>query len=580
MTSRASSHLARVAPGLAALLGYRRANLRPDVVAGLSVAAVALPVGIAYAEIARVPAVYGIYSAIFPLFAYALFGSSRQLMTGPDAATCIMAASALGAIAGGDPQHYLGLMVLLTVLTGLFYIAAGVARLGFVANFLSQPILVGYLNGIALIILVGQLPKLCGFTSNASGFFPQVADFLSRLSATHLPSLALGGGTLVLLVIVNRFAPRLPGPLLAAAAGIVAVVVLHLQDRGVAVLGTVPAGFPVLHMPSLEFREFRHLVPDAAGLMLISFTSGVLTAKSFAQRNGYRIDASQELIAFGACNLASGLGQGYPVTGADSRTAVNDATGGRTQLAGVVAGGAMLVFLLFLTEPLAFLPTATLAAIILVSAFALFDLAALRALWSASGRELAFSLATTAGVLVLGVLPGVLLAVALTLVWLLAMVSRPHDAVLGRLAGLKGFHALWDYPEAKTIPGLLLYRFDAEILFFNCEYFCERIRQEIASAETKVEWVVLDASPVNVVDFTAVEKIDALRRELEAEGIVLAFARVKHALGSFFRPDWVTQLEERAGRPAFPTLKTAVHAFERRTSTPIPPQVHEPAEQR
>ena len=471
MTAAMPTGLGRFAPGLAALLGYDRHDLRPDIVAGLSVAAVALPVGIAYAEIARVPAVVGIYSAIFPLFAYALFGSSRQLMTGPDAATCLMAAVGIGAIAGGDPQHYMALMVALTLMTGLFYLVAGVARLGFIANFLSQPILVGYLNGIALIILIGQLPKLCGFAAKGDGFFPQVAEVIERLDATHPPTLILGASLLVLLVALQRLAPRLPGALIVAIVGIIAVTALGLANRGVAVLGSVPAGFPQLRLPSFNFAEFKDLVRDAAGIMLISFTSGVLTSKSFAQRNRYDIDANQELIGFGACNLASGLAQGFPVTGADSRTAVNNATGGRTQLVGIVAGAAMLVFLLFLTAPLAHLPTTALAAIIIVSAFGLFDFAALRSLWDASGRELAFSLATTGGVLFFGVLPGVFLAVALSLLWLLSVGSRPHDAILGRAPGIRGFHDINDYPEAATIPGLLIYRFDANLVFFNCDHF-------------------------------------------------------------------------------------------------------------
>jgi high affinity sulfate transporter 1 len=570
MSSTEPTVLGRFVPGLAALLRYRRLDLRHDVVAGLSVAAVALPVGIAYAEIARVPAVIGIYSAIFPLFAYALFGSSRQLMTGPDAATCIMAAAAVGAIAGGDAERYVGLMVVLTLMTGLFYVAAGAVRLGFIANFLSQPILVGYLNGVALIILIGQLPKLCGFGSEASGFFPKVAEFLSRLDATHGPTLGVGLALLALLIVLRWLAPKLPGALIAAAVGIVAVAALGLQDLGVAVLGTVPSELPTLRLPTLDHQELKRLIPDAGVLVLISFTGGVLTAKSFARRNRYDISADQELVAYGACNLASGLAGGFPVTGTDSRTAVNDAAGGRTQLVGIIAGAAMLAFLLVLTGPLALLPKAALAAIIIVSASSLFDFGALRGLQMASGRELAFSLVTTAGVLVFGVLPGVLVVVVLSLLWLLANGSRPHDAVLGRVPGVKGYHDLTDYPEARTIPGLLLYRFDSDIVFFNCDYFRERILKEIAEAESPVEWVVVDASPVNVVDYTALQRIAELREDLAARGIVFAAANVKHVLGSFFRPDWVSQMQARLDRPPFQTVGSAVDAFQNRHRTADP----------
>src|SRR5262245_39542515 len=272
----------RFAPGLKALRAYEIGNLRPDVVAGLSVAAVALPVGIAYSDIAHVPAVIGIYSATFPLFAYALFGSSRQLMTGPDAATCIMAAAAVGAT-GGDPQHYATRMVAMTLLTGVFYVAAGMLRLGFIANFLSHPILVGYLNGIALLVLLGQLPKLFGFAPSGDGFFPQVASFVQRLGATHPPTLVLGVCLLAIFITLRHVAPRVPAPLVVAIVGIGAVEILHLDARGVAVLGGVPAGFPALVFPSIARGELGPLVRDAAGLTLISFTSGVLTSKSFAR---------------------------------------------------------------------------------------------------------------------------------------------------------------------------------------------------------------------------------------------------------------------------------------------------------
>ncbi|MEJ2007531.1 MAG: SulP family inorganic anion transporter [Acidobacteriota bacterium] len=558
------SKLDRVAPGLAALRAYEKSNLRFDIVAGLSVAAVALPVGIAYSEIARVPAVVGIYSAIFPLFAYALFGSSRQLMTGPDAATCIIAAASIGAIAGGDPQRYAVLMVALTLMTGLFYIIAGSARLGFIANFLSQPILVGYLHGIALVILIGQLPVLMGFSIQGEGFFPQVGAFVERIGLTQPAALALGGSLLLLLLVMRRLLPRLPGPLIVAVFGIIAVMVLGLADHGVAVLGAVPAGFPPFQVPTLSFTEFRSLIPDAAGLTLISFTSGVLTSKSFAQRAGYDIDANQELIGFGACNLASGLAQGFPVTGADSRTAVNNATGGRSQVAGIVAAVAMLAFLLFFTGPLAQLPKTALAAIIIVSAFGFFDYAALRTLRSASGRELLFSLATTAGVLFFGVLPGVLMAVILSLLWLLSVGSRPHDAVLGHVPGKEGFHDIKDAPGATTTPGLLIYRFDSGVVFFNCDHFKERVRQKIREAAAPVEWVLVDASPINVVDYTALEKLHDLRKELAAQGIVLAYARVKGNLAYFFRPAWVKELHIVA--PMFPTIESAVQAFEQRNT--------------
>jgi high affinity sulfate transporter 1 len=558
-------------PGLGIFTRYDQSCLRSDLGAGLSVAAIALPVGIAYADLAGVPAVIGMYSAIFPLLAYALFGSSRQLMTGPDAATCIIVAASLGPLAGGDPERYLALMVILTLMTGILYVVAGFSRLGFIANFLSQPILTGYLNGIALIIIAGQLQKLFGYSGEAEEFFPKLTEFIDKLDHSHLPTLVLGLGLLTVLIVLRRVAPKLPAALIVVVAGIAVVVTLGLDQSGVAVLGSVPAGLPSLHIAAFESTAFTVLLGDAAGIALVSFTSGVLTAKSFARRNRYEIDANQELIAFGACNIASGLAQGFPVTGADSRTAVNNAMGGKTQLVGVVAAASMLLILFFLTEPLAYVPTAALAAVIMVSAVGLFDFNELRNLYEMSHRELLLSVGTTLGVLILGVLPGVLLAVALSLLWLLTVVSRPHDGVLGRVKGIKGFHNIEDFPEATTIPGLILYRFDANLVFFNADYFRDRVRAAIAAAKTPVEWVVVDASSINVIDVTALQKVDELQEELAAQGIVLANARAKQNLSRFFNHDWGVKHRELHAKYRFHTIKAAVRAFNNRVEDGVSP---------
>ena len=550
-----------IAPGLVALAGYRRSWLPKDIAAGLSVAAIALPVGIAYADLAGVPPVIGMYSAIFPLFAYALFGSSRQLMTGPDAATCIIVAAALGPLAGGDPERYMALLVALTLMTGVLYVLAGTARLGFIANFLSQPILTGYLNGIALLIIVGQLPKLFGYPAAEDEFHRKILEFFTHMGQSHLPTAALGIGLLIVLVLSLRFLPRLPGALTVVILSIIAVVMLGLDQKGVAVLGSVPGGWPSLALPTFGHGAFKEIFTDAAGILLVSFTSGVLTAKSFAQRNGYEINANQELIGFGACNLASGLAHGFPVTGADSRTAVNNAMGGKTQMVGVVAGGTMLLILLFLTSPLAFVPSTALAAVILVSAVGLFDLAELRVLYRMSYREFLMSVTTTLGVLVLGVLPGVLLAVALSLLWLLSVSSRPDDAVLGNVRGMKGFHNVADYPEAKTIPGLLLYRFESNLVFYNADYFKTRIRKIIDAQKTPVEWVVVDASPINVVDVSALKMLDELRSELAARDVQVYFARVKRNLEKFFNPKFAKKRRKSAKQYRFQTLNPAIKAY-------------------
>jgi sulfate permease, SulP family len=558
-----AGRLARVAPGLATLTRYDRRWLPRDVLSGISVAAIALPVGLAYADLAGVPAIIGIYSAIFPLLGYALFGSSRQLIVGPDAATCLLVAASLAPLAAGDPERYLALLPVFTLMTGVLYLVAGAARFGFIAAFLSQPILTGYINGIALIILVGQLPKLLGYPSAANEFVLQLRELVEHLGQNHPPTALLGVAMLAGLLVLRRVAPAVPGALVAVVAGIAAVAIFDLRALGVAVTGPLPGGLPVPRIEVLEPAVYRGLFHDAAAIVLINCASGMRTAKSFARRNQYEINANQELIAFGASNIVSGLAQGFPVTGADSRTAVSNAVGGQSQFVSIVVAAAMLFVLLILKAPLALVPTAALAGVVFVSAISLFDLKGLRDLARMSWREGLLSLGTTLGVLALGVLPGVMLAVALSLAWLLMVASRPQDAVLGCVPRLPGFHSVADYPKAMTIPGLLLYRFEANLVSFNIDYFSERLRAAIQASKTPVEWVIVDASPINWIDATAVQRLDGLQSELAARGITLGVARAKLSLGRAFDPSWVSQRLAATGLHRFPTLKAAVRAFER-----------------
>ena len=562
------------APGLDTLMQYDRSWLSHDFGAGLSVAAIALPIGIAYAELAGVPIVVGMYSAIFPLLAYAIFGSSRQLMVGPDAATCIMVAGSVGHLAAGGPEIYMALMVVLTLMTGVFYVIGGIAKLGFIANFLSQPVLVGFLNGIALLIIVGQLPKLFGYTSYASEFFPKLLEFfnvMSHFEAVHQPTMILGIGLFGLLIALQRFAPKIPAALVVVVTGIIVVFVFELVEFDIALLGSVRAGLPKFHFVVFDFAVYGELIGDAAAVMLISYTSGVLTAKSFASRNNYEIDANQEMIAFGAANILTGLFQGFPVTGADSRTAVNNATGGKTQLAGIIAAVVMLFVLFFLTGPLSYMPNAGLAVVIIVAAFGLIDFTALYDLFCISRRELMLSLGTTFGILMLGALPGVFLSLILTFAWLIYVGSRPHVTILGRTKdiGPKGYHSILDYPDAVTYSGLLIFRFESDLLFYNIDYFKQSLLEAIEEAETPVEWVIIDASPINILDITAVQKIDALYKELATQGIVLARARAKRSRSRFFSGDWGKERDEIQSERDFPTIKDAIKAFRNRPEKPV-----------
>lgn len=547
-------------PGLDLLLRYETAWWKKDLAAGVSVAAIALPVGIAYADLAGVPAVVGMYSAIFPLFAYAFFGSSRQLMTGPDAATCMIVAASLGALAAGDSEKYLAMLVVLTVLTGFVYLIGGFMRLGFIANFLSQPILTGYLNGIALLIIASQLPKLFGVPAESSDFFPGLMGFIQELPETHWTTLILGLALLAVLLVLRWRVRRWPAPLIVVILGIVAVAWMGLEQQGVTVLGHVPAGLPTFRWQVFEWDTYEALVRDALGIGLVSFTSGILTAKSFARRNRYELNADQELTAYGACNLFTGLLQGYPVTGADSRTAVNDAMGGKTQVTGLVAGATMLLVLFFLTEPLADVPITALAAVIIVAAFGLFDVRAWERMLRISPVEFSLSVGTTLGVLIVGVLPGVLLAVGISILLLLAGASKPHTAVVGRVKQLKSFHSVQDYPEAKTLPGLLLFRFDGSIVFFNADYFKDELKHAIHAQKDPVRWAVVDASPISLVDLTAVTKLDELREELAEEGITFCLSGLRREPSKLFRRAGV--FERLGPHQLFPGLKVAMRSYE------------------
>ena len=556
-----AGRLARWAPGLARLMAYRRAWLGGDLAAGLSVAAVALPVGVAYADIVGAPPEMGIYAAIFPMLAYALLGSSRHLVVGPDAATCILLAASVAPLAGGDPARHLALIAAATLLTGALFIAAGAARLGFFASFLSRPILTGFMNGIALVVAAGQLPKIFGYPSAADEPLARLAEFVRLLGESNGATAAVGLTAVAALLALRKAAPRVPGALVVVAAAVAASALFDLGGRGVALTGAVPASLPTPGLPSLSAETWRDLLGDAAGIMLISFTGGMLSAQSFARRGGYAVDANQELFACGVSNLVAGVTQGFAVAGTDSRTAVNMASGANSQLSVIVAAMTMLAALFALSGPLALAPAPAFGAVVLVAVLGLFDFAGLRQFWRMSWREAAISLAATLGVLTLGVLPGVVLAVALSLVWVLSATLNPTVAVLGRLPGLAGFHNIADHPEARTEPGLLLYRFEANLLFFNVDAFCAGLRAAMRASPAPVRWAVIDFSPVSLIDASALLRLDELRAELAIEGVTLAISGARRNLRSRFDARWVSAEVDAGPRRRFDSLDAALAAF-------------------
>ncbi|WGX40375.1 SulP family inorganic anion transporter [Pseudomonas aeruginosa] len=517
--------LARWVPGLDSLLHYRRAWFRPDVQAGLSVAAIQIPTAIAYAQIAGFPPQVGLYACILPMLIYALIGSSRQLMVGPDAATAAMVAAAITPLAAGDPQRLVDLSMIVAIMVGLFSIVAGLARAGFIASFLSRPILVGYLNGIGLSLLVGQLGKLFGYEAATSGFVAGILTLLENLLHIHWPTLILGSLSLLLMVLLPRRFPQLPGALCGVLLASLAAALLGLDRYGVELLGEVPAGLPQLSWPQTSLEELKSLLRDATGITVVSFCSAMLTARSFAARHGYSINANHEFVALGLANIGAGVSQGFAISGADSRTAVNDMVGGKTQLVGVVAALVIAATLLLLNKPLGWVPMPALGAVLLLAGWGLIDVQAQKGFWKLSRFEFSLCLLTTVGVLSVGVLPGIFVAVSIAVLRLLYYTYRPSDAVLGWMHGIDGQVELAKYPQATTLPGLVIYRFDAPLLFFNADYFKQRVLAVVDGSE-RPNAVLLNAEAMTNLDISGLATLHEVQQILKAQGVHLSLARV------------------------------------------------------
>ncbi|AUA72792.1 MULTISPECIES: SulP family inorganic anion transporter [Pseudomonas] len=517
--------LARWVPGLDSLLHYRRAWFCPDVQAGLSVAAIQIPTAIAYAQIAGFPPQVGLYACILPMLIYALIGSSRQLMVGPDAATAAMVAAAITPLAAGDPQRLVDLSMIVAIMVGLFSIVAGLARAGFIASFLSRPILVGYLNGIGLSLLVGQLGKLFGYEAATSGFVAGILALLENLLHIHWPTLILGSLSLLLMVLLPRRFPQLPGALCGVLLASLAAALLGLDRYGVELLGEVPAGLPQLSWPQTSLEELKSLLRDATGITVVSFCSAMLTARSFAARHGYSINANHEFVALGLANIGAGVSQGFAISGADSRTAVNDMVGGKTQLVGVVAALVIAATLLLLNKPLGWVPMPALGAVLLLAGWGLIDVQALKGFWKLSRFEFSLCLLTTVGVLSVGVLPGIFVAVSIAVLRLLYYTYRPSDAVLGWMHGIDGQVELAKYPQATTLPGLVIYRFDAPLLFFNADYFKQRVLAVVDGSE-RPNAVLLNAEAMTNLDISGLATLHEVQQILKAQGVHLSLARV------------------------------------------------------
>jgi high affinity sulfate transporter 1 len=543
------------------LLSYQHEWLRADIVAGVSVAAVALPIAIAYSQLAGVPPVYGLYASLLPLVAYALLGSSRQLIVAPDAAVCTIVAAIVVPLAGQNPARYVSLAAALAMITGVFCIAAGLARLGFLTNFLARPILTGYLNGIAVCIITGQLGAMFGFSLEPSGFFHLLWQFFSKLGETHLPTLIVGGSTLSVLVLLARLAPKVPGPLLAVVLGIAASALFGFAEHGVRLLGEIPAGLPIFTIPAISLSDWQALTAGAVGLALISYNSAMVTARGFASKNRYDIDSNQEFIALGVANIGAGILQGFAVSGADSRTAVNDSIGGKSQVTGLVAAAILALTLVFLTKPLGWLPMAVLSAVLIKAALGLFDLHSLMDLRRVSKSEFRLCIITLLGVITVGVLPGVVVAIGMAIVQLLIRASRPNDAVLGRVPGTSDFRDIMTHRNAVSFPGLVIYRFDSSLVFFNADYFKARIRTLVRRASTPVRYFLLDAETMPLLDTTGAAILDQICGDLAAEGITTAIAAAKKPVRTMLDRTGLT--EKIGANRMFSSVASAVEALSR-----------------
>ncbi len=556
-------------PGLALLLRYQRGWLLADVMAGLTVGAMLIPQSMAYAELAGLAPEFGFYAVTGALVVYALVGSSRHLGVGPEPGTAILAATGVGAIAGSDPERYVALMAALALVVAGMCIVGAIARLGFLASLLSKPVLVGYITGVGITLLSSQIASFTGIPITADAVLERFGQFVTNLDAIDGPTLAIGLGTLILILALRRVNPRVPGALVGVVVATLVVALFDLERRGVAVVGAVPQGFPAPTLPDVSFDDVRSLLPVAAGITLVGYTDNILTARSIAARQGYRIDANQELLALGLTNLTSGVSNGFPISSSASRTAVPASLGSKTQLVSLVACAFVVVTLLAFRPLLSEIPRAALAAVIVSAAIAIIDVDGYRSLWRVSGAEFALAVAAAAGVIVFDVLNGVLVAVALSIVVALYRIARPHDAVLGEDPDLGGWVDLGTYRHAMTEPGLLVYRFDAPLFFVNSERYAERLQQALEEAGPE-DWLVLDFEGVGALDATAVDMLSELLPRLDESDVhVVAVARANDVV--LARLERAALLEPTGPVKVFPTINGAVAAFRQRlTDRPDP----------
>ena len=529
VTAARSRSFERWVPGLRVARTYERRWLRADIVAGVVLAAILVPQGMAYAELAGLPPVTGLYTTIACLVAYAIFGPSRILVLGPDSSVSpLIFAAIVPLLAGGDPATAIALAGMMALMVGLIEIGLGLGKLGFVADLLSKEVQVGYMNGLAITIIVGQLPKLFGFSTEGDTFIEDVKAFFQGLDQTDATTLVVGLACLLVLLGLPRLTRRVPAVLVAVIGATVVSAVLGLAQEGVKTVGALPQGVPTPAFPWTSISDVGPLLIAAVGITLVSLTDTIATSTAFAARRGDEVEPDQEMIGIGAANLAAGFFQGFAVSTSSSRTAVAEQSGAKSQITGLVGAGLVAVLLLFLNGLLADLPQTTLAAVVIVAALSLMDFGILKRYFQVRKSALALSLVATAGVVLFGVLWGIAIAVILAIMLFFRRNWWPNGAVLGRVEGLPGWHSLDAYPDARQHRGIVVYRWEAPLFFANAGIFRQQIRHLVR--DSKPSWVVLQCEAITDIDVTAAEMLEQLDKELNAIGVHLAFAELRDRL--------------------------------------------------
>jgi high affinity sulfate transporter 1 len=550
--------LHRAVPVSAQLQGYERQSLTKDTIAGVTVAALAIPSAMGYAEVAGLSPVAGLYALLLPVVAYSLLGTSRQLVVGPEGTSAALVAAAIAPLADGDPERYVALAATLALVVGGVYFLARTVRLGWIADYLSRAALIGFIHGVAVVLVCGQLGKLTGVVITADRPGGQVWELLHELDEVSLTTLATGAIALLVLFGLKATFPKVPAPLVVVVGAIIVSAAADLEAHGVSILGDIPSGLPSIEVPETRLRDVIDLLIPALGIVFATYSDSILTARSFAGKHRQHVNADQELLALGVANVTAGLTQSFPMGNSNSRTAVNEQMGVRTQVAGIVSAVVVALVLLFLTDPMGQLPDAVLGAVIVYAAIGLVSLDDWKAIRAISRRDFIIALAAMAGVILFGILQGILIAVFLSILVVVQRSARPNDAVLGWVPRLKRYADVSLHPSAELTPGVLVYRLDDRLFFANSDYVKGRVREAIAGSPTEVDTFVFDAEALNNIDSTGVAALETIIDDLRHDGTTFMVARLKGTMQERFDQAGLT--DTIGASSLYPTVRAAVAA--------------------